>query len=450
MKTNIYILILAIFFFSCGNPCQNGGVYDNGSCVCPQGWEGKDCSTPSSPIPISENPNPATDNSILSSQNDISGQEIRKLRNIDGFNGLELFGITTGTSSSSLVKFLSDGGIAWQRNLGFRGFDICDDELTNNAILVGGFDSDNSMPTGYELEEGRIAMYNNSGDLVKSVTINEPGYKVHLRAVKRDSDRAIYAVGLAIDNNGIQYPYLVRFKIYPFGDIHFTKVFTNMPKKRFQTLDVKQITAEITQLVVTTNTYSSDPAIADFISVHDIGVNNNGEITQGYNTSITTSLGLKTSIRILGSCKQDDFLYIAGTTEVDRQQAPSDGGHWDGCLVAKIDINNGVIIWKKILELSDKSDEFHSIAINNDKLYIVGEHSRVYYNEEPKRAFSNGLLALIDINTGNLLKNYTFGDKTKFSKLQTIEFNSGYVYLGGLTKSMTNNPANGWLLKVVQ
>ena len=107
MKSTIYILMTVILFFSCGTPCKNGGVYDKGKCECLEGWEGEDCSIEKSIV--TENPNPAIDNAIISSENAVSGfKYVRKLFNSQE----EIFGIGLLENNSYLFKSSLNGSLS--------------------------------------------------------------------------------------------------------------------------------------------------------------------------------------------------------------------------------------------------------------------------------------------------------------------------------------------------
>lgn len=141
---------------------------------------------------------------------------------------------------------------------------------------------------------------------------------------------------------------------------------------------------------------------------------------------------------------QDNKIYVIGTTYTVKDPAPSSGGYWHSGLVSCLDIS-GNILWKKEINLSNKVEQLKKAIIHNNHLYIVGEHSRLRY-DNTKYDFGNGLLVKMSLN-GSVVYSKTFGDKNTWSAFNSLE-KMDNLYIYGFSNAKEKDQFQKWFVEV--
>jgi hypothetical protein len=90
-------------------------------------------------------------------------------------------------------------------------------------------------------------------------------------------------------------------------------------------------------------------------------------------------------------------IYIAGSTDVDKENNPA-GGYWDAGFIGSVSVN-GNLNWMKIISISEHSENYYDIYVTDEALFAVGQYGR-YVKSISKRQHGLAFFSIFDPETG--------------------------------------------------
>ena len=123
-------------------------------------------------------------------------------------------------------------------------------------------------------------------------------------------------------------------------------------------------------------------------------------------------------------------IYLAGTSDVPKENGPAGGGYWNAGLVASLD-ETGAVRWTRLVTLTAHSERFRALWVVGSRLFAVG--SGAGYNiVSTGEMFGYGLLTELESATGLEVASWTLGDE---------HFDAGF---NGVWADATRAIAGGW------
>lgn len=396
------------------------------------------------------NPNPAQD-TPLSENMFAEFQSVYQLYpNHDG----SFYALAGGDYTDYLLKLDNNGYVQQRVELGFRSR-RCITKSDDNIVLVGNL---GSVSTPYNMyEQGYIAVFDNNMQLVTTVSLTEPSYKIELYTVKQDlqNPTLFYAGGMAIDGKFVQYPYICTLR---FSEGVMTKessrIFSDYAQYRIVGM-VEIQSAGQSDLILETIHYDNidDPYNADSdAAAHIVKLNYFGETTGwGHDTWDVAITGPRGNSYTGNNSMDSDEnnVYFFGFCNDDKTPTPASDGYWDSGCVAAVNWHQGQMAWSKVIPFSKKDDRFVEGWISNGCLYACGCHSGLLFTNS-KEVFSNGLVAKLSLS-GELISYKTFGDPKRRSWLfSMVNDSQGNMACAGHSDENLGSGKtkwSGWFLK---
>ena len=281
---------------------------------------------------------------------------------VDNSNNLYVTGVVaknwqsvTKTVTFQIAKYDSNGGILWQRDLGYGssnsvpnfGKGVVVEKSTGDVYMVGDV---LVGPSGSQVSDMTVVKYNSSGVLQWAKQIGNSGVNDHCNAVALDSAGNVYMVGSSILSSPAQSAAIVKYNSS--GVLQWQKCLsgpTNGNLNQFNGIAIDSSD----NIFVTGATYVGTLLVGMIVKY-----NSSGTLLwqrQIYDTSAITLEGV--SVDSLGN------VYAAGQTNV-------------GGLIVKYD-TNGVLLWQRKVTGNNQSlgpalINLYSIAFDSSGIMTVG------------------------------------------------------------------------------
>ena len=158
----------------------------------------------------------------------------------------------------------------------------------------------------------------------------------------------------------------------------------------------------------------------------------------GYVTE--TSMG-ESLVRAGGS------IYLAGTSDVPKEDGPAGGGYWNAGLLASLD-ETGAVRWTRLVTVTAHSERFRALFAVGSRLYAAG--SGADYNiVSTGEMFGYGLLSAVESATGLEVASWTLGDEHLQSGFNGVWADATRAIAGGWTGCRQNGgPCQAWYAQI--
>lgn len=394
----------------------------------------KEATAPESETPQEEvNPNKPNANQLILSQK-ISGDSTKGstiYEIIDAVDGGFFF--TGRMNSYNVVGKLNQlGNELWTRRTVYWARDIFripenTGQITNALLTVGGFDSN----VDGDVDEGKVLLCNGTdGAVMGELTLHSTDHDVWLNtvAISSKSVDSCQFVGFgAAKVLGIYYPWAVRFSIMSNGTImkREESTFSSLPWISFSAA-VEDLTLLPQSYFVKGERYLNDSIVTNVVVLglsDTLGVLWSQDIVHrpGFRTETYTGDGIILS---------DGNIIVVGRTEIEKEKNPS-SGYWDAGLVASIG-KLGQVNWIKAFTLTAYDEDYVDCFVIGNAVWITGVTSDFLYIQS-KRTFGYGLLSKIDVTTGGILSNMSFGNDKYKSGFNSVVVSGNRSYCVGRT-----------------
>lgn len=359
---------------------------------------------------------------------------------------------SVGGNSYAITKTNTNGQIIWTRSINFSPTDIKqisnnlvgNDTFYNGFVVIGGNNGNiiTIDKNGNVLDQKQIGI---QSSILNLYSFNEVFYPNNSKI------NDYYSCG-ATSTSGTYYPYYKGFSTNENGIItgDFVVETMDIPLFFYEGIDgnnqdkiAYQITGNRNDGLITSSTYYSLLA----------GKNTNDKHTY-FQKRIDTNIAFTKDFTnyYCGSRSMQYYnnnIYISGAKiDVNSSTTYTDGSKPTDAFIIKLD-DSGNTIWENTYSCAeddnDKNDFYNQVFIYNNKLYVCGASSVFNYTSNPNTLFGNGLISTCNLD-GTNHQNYTIGNQTYKSSLNTLLYNSNGLLLAGYTKNSNNN-YNAWLLK---
>ncbi|MEN9612251.1 MAG: hypothetical protein RLZZ628_3065 [Bacteroidota bacterium] len=361
-----------------------------------------------------------------------------------GSNGIPVSSSSTSnTANYEIGKIQFDGTKIWNKYTGFSARRI------NTLPFNSGKLKDAIAAVGHNSNSGFIAVYAEDGQKICEKAVSQINKSVWFNSVKVMRYDANYTYltalgGLNDTLNHITYPYLANFRLNNSAltlTIESENWFTMLPQEHFVNFE---LTNEVGTPIIATTNNEDDSKIGAFkIS------SNNIIIWQQHFNEPNGAIYINMYNKII--C-DNQRIYLNGVTDDNTKAVSSLGNKWKSGLVMCLD-NNGNVQWRQKVSLTKEEEYGNNLLKYGNYLLLTGTHSSYCsLNNDKKCEYSrsNGLISKIDMLSGNIVANYTFGEKNSASGLyNSVIINNAKLLLGGYTNfDSSKGIYQGWLIGV--
>ncbi|MEL6863627.1 MAG: hypothetical protein AAFP19_04375 [Bacteroidota bacterium] len=149
--------------------------------------------------------------------------------------------------------------------------------------------------------------------------------------------------------------------------------------------------------------------------------------------------GLNSDTRLGQTLAADaGHIYVIGNTDFGKED-----GLWRAGMVAAIAKEEGNIVWKREISLSERADDFSSILIRNEQLYIAGTYST--YRVDLQN-LGYGFMAKLNKSTGEREAFRSFGGDTFLSSFTNLHLKDDLLVGLGFTNLFSDDEYDNWIL----
>jgi len=349
-------------------------------------------------------------------------------------------------NSSSGVGVLNAGGsLRWFQRVSYEPRAVA--ALPGTAIAphglvaVGAYDS-----TGDGLSEtGYVSLYSSSGSLLSQVLVASDSSAVWLNGIVQVAESTLVGCG-GERRAGVEHPLIALLHLKAPGLVEVARTAT-LPGIVGILGIVVTLPSSPTELVLAVTSENGPSG-----SIHQLRAPWPGfdAVTVEWSRELVSTAG---SVRAVDDLEQaGGNLYVAGIVEDHRKQPPpSNGMSWDSGLAASYTAS-GDLRWVTTDSLTQRNDGISSIAIGPDALYAVGFGANYAYypsGGSPGETFGYGLIAKLDLNSGQLIANFTLGQERSNAGFFTAVWTATGLTCGGWTEEELNGGSyRGWLVTV--
>jgi hypothetical protein len=313
--------------------------------------------------------------------------------------------------------------------------------LSNSLLCVGGLDSD--FEGGSDI--GCVSLFNSAGSLINELEFSNDEAAVWFSAlaVSRETDSLYHLVAAGgVEISGDYFPYIARFTVANDSTMSKTgeKIFSDLPTKFFRNIQFKlgqsPPSCYLQGDVFTAGTGYEDQVVYQMSEILDISWSQ--DIVAQADFKSWTSNGR-------GFAYSSNKLFMASTTDIDKEVDTPSGGYWDAGVIAGLSTEGSVDYIKSIV-LSQYSDKFSSCCLSEGVLFVSGECSS-FLKTESRNVFSNALLLKIDPETGGVISTLGFGDENYYSRFNHVLVKGTQAIAVGYTNyEVKDGPFQGWFV----
>jgi len=316
-------------------------------------------------------------------------------------------------------------------------------DLANSLLSVGGYDSD----IDGETDTGYVTLLNSAGNVIDELTFSVDAARVwlHAVAVSETSDTLCHllAAGRA-EMAGILYPYVARFTVSSDGTMQNLDemIFLNEPTMYFDNVlfDFAQSPSVC---------YLSGGSYSDDTGYGNQTVYRLSEVLEiAWSADIVPEAGLQSwTSSGSGLLHLGNQVFLAGTTDIAKENNPSGGEYWEAAVVACVS-TDGSVDWVRTVALSQYSESSDSCYLSDNILYVTGRCSS-HLVTDTKARFGNALLLKVDPESGDVLSDLSFGSEHYASGFNDIIVRGGRAFAVGYTNArVVNGPYQGWFVVI--
>jgi hypothetical protein len=163
-----------------------------------------------------------------------------------------------------------------------------------------------------------------------------------------------------------------------------------------------------------------------------------------WSQDIVVAPGREVQLGIDCFATDEEFLYLVGSTETQKEPPPSTGGSWQSGFAVSL-TRTGEVRWLKDISATQYDDGFLGLCKTGDFLFVAGYGGEALFENEMLRGY--GWLCMIAPDDGTVVKNLLFGSDRHSSWFGDIQVSDGVAHLVGSTREQaTSNGSLGWLV----
>lgn len=360
------------------------------------------------------------------------GTILYQLRPADGAS-YSFLGVHNSASGVGVLN--PDGSMRWFQRITYSPRAISSLPATSvvprGLVVAGAHDTDGDGQSNV----GYASLYSSTGNLLSQILVASDSSHIWFNDMVPVSDSTFVASG-GERRSGVEHPCIVVLHLRAPGLLERggTATLQGIPGLFG---GIVSLPSSPTVLVLATLFNNGATNAIDELRVAWPGLD---PVAVQWSHEITSPIGPVR--RIGGPWQVGGNLYVTGAVADNRKTPDAGGGLWSSGLVASY-TGSGDLRWSTIVSLSAKAEVLYDIAVGSDGVYAVGDGaSFVYRNEE---VFGYGLISKLDINTGQVLANFTLGNDRFASGFYATTWTTGGLVCGGFTEfEVRTGPYRGW------
>ena len=406
---------------------------------------GKSSSKPTAPAMPEVNTDPANANARILAQQ-IFGDSDKKsqVRQLAAGDGLSDWFLGELNGSSVVGRLNATGTVASHTGLIYRPLDIetlsASSPVPGGAIIVGAYDTD----ADNQDEVGFVTLVDGLGVVVSEQGVASTSSDVWFTAIAPLSDSVFVVVGGERTPSRTN-PLVALFALTPSGALEKRQqaVLSSISGRTAYDVatDPADALAPSRRIYVVTELNPAGSATSNVVVYGmDIDPATLAPSSLAWNQTMTGK-GIGTSerdVRVFGGA-----LYLVGSAGDPDKGTPSNGGHWDSGLVARLS-PTGTIEWEKVIKLTSHSERLKWAVPTANAVIALGEAAN-YFNTTSDDVFGYGWVARLAPADGALLSSFTFGDAGFSSGFISGYLTGSGLHVGGWSQQETNGgPFRAW------
>lgn len=358
----------------------------------------------------------------------------------------------TGTEDNLVgARLVSTAGmVQWEETIIYEPRSVLslDTDRFTGTVVVGGFDADQDDLK----DQGALTLIDTGGSVVYEIFLDDPVYPLFFNTVEAVSDSLFLCLGGA-EVDEVIYPILCSLLLDADGALHIIdhEVVTGLPSGWFLDLEISTVTdgplpGETTVEFFTSGVDEAESAgrirlNALRTTMHDLGGTEVlwTSFVVGYD-GLDSFLSTGHSLALTPNGK----LYVSGSSDVNKEPNPDNGGYWDAGLVACLS-TSGTVEWINRIVLSTHSERYYDVIANSDGVYAIGRYSS--YMKDGAH-FTLSLLSRFDLDTGTLDYHLAMGNPECSQSLYCMEIDGTTATAAGNTNRFDDDSYQGWFVTV--